>query len=121
LFEEIANAARADADEHFDEVRTGDREERNARFARDRACQKCLTGARRAEQQNALRNACAERLEFLREFQEFHDLAELFFRFLDARHVVERDLGSILGKQLRPRASERQRLTAAALRLPQDE
>src|SRR5919108_36479 len=32
LLEEVANAARADADEHLDEVRAGNGEERGARF-----------------------------------------------------------------------------------------
>ena len=37
LFEEISHAASADADEHFYEVGTGNGEERNVGFARDRA------------------------------------------------------------------------------------
>ena len=39
LLEQIAHAAGADAHEHFHEIRTGDREERNIRFARDGARQ----------------------------------------------------------------------------------
>ncbi len=35
LLEQVAHAARAHAHEHLDEVRAGDREERNVRFARD--------------------------------------------------------------------------------------
>ncbi len=47
LLEEVADAACADADEHLDEVRAGDAEERNARFTRDRTREEGLTGARR--------------------------------------------------------------------------
>ncbi len=46
LLEEVADAARADADEHLDEVRAGDAEERHARFARDGAREERLAGAR---------------------------------------------------------------------------
>ena len=48
LLEQIAHARRADADEHLDELRAVDREERHAGFARDRAREQRLAGARRA-------------------------------------------------------------------------
>ena len=74
LLEQIANAAGADADEHLDEVRTGDREERNVGFTGDCAGQQGLTGSRRSDQQHALGNASAELLEFLRLAQELDNL-----------------------------------------------
>ena len=76
LLEQIAHAAGADADEHFDEVRTGDRKERNVRFARNGACQQSFSGSRRADEQHALGNASAELLEFLRVFQEVDDFLQ---------------------------------------------
>ena len=48
LHEQIAHARRADADEHLDEVRSRNREERHARLARDRARKQRFAGARRA-------------------------------------------------------------------------
>ena len=48
LLEEVAHAARADADEHLDEVGARDAEERNARFTGDGAREQRLAGARRA-------------------------------------------------------------------------
>src|SRR2546421_620845 len=54
LLEQVAHAGGADADEHLDEVRTGDGEERHARLARDRSREKGLAGARRSHQQDAL-------------------------------------------------------------------
>src|SRR5205807_9574507 len=60
LLEQIADARRADADEHLDEVRAADREERDVRFARHGAGEQRLAGARRAHQQHALRNASAK-------------------------------------------------------------
>ncbi len=50
LLEHVSDAARADADEHLDEIRTGDREERHVCLTRDRACEQRLTRAWRANQ-----------------------------------------------------------------------
>ena len=49
LLEQIADAARADADEHLDEVRAADAEERDARLPGDGPCEERLAGAGRAE------------------------------------------------------------------------
>src|SRR5690242_7156337 len=81
LFEHIAHARSADADEHFDEVRTRDREERNLRFTRDRACKQRLTGTRRTDHQYAARNFAAQALKLTRILQEFDDLDDFFLRF----------------------------------------
>src|SRR5947207_2915462 len=54
LLEEIAHARCADADEHLDEIGTGDREERHARFARHGPREQRLARARGAEQEKAL-------------------------------------------------------------------
>ena len=48
LLEHVANAARADTDEHFDEIGTADREKRNVRFTGDRAREQSFAGARRS-------------------------------------------------------------------------
>src|SRR5580765_7797627 len=47
LLEQVAHARGADADEHLDEVRAGDGEERDAGLARDRAREQRLTGTGR--------------------------------------------------------------------------
>ena len=95
LLEEVAHARGADADEHLDEVRAGDREERHARLAGDRAREQRLAGARRPVEQHALRDARAERLELLRVLQELLDLVELLDRLVDAGDVAEGDLGRV--------------------------
>ncbi len=56
LLEHVAHPARADADEHLDEVRARDGEERHVGFARDRPGGQGLAGARRADQQHAARD-----------------------------------------------------------------
>ena len=63
LHEQVAHARRAHADEHLDEVRARDLEERHARLARDGAREQRLAGPRRADQQHALGDAAAEARE----------------------------------------------------------
>ena len=121
LLEQVADARRADADEHLDEVRAADGEERNVRFAGDRAGQERLAGSRRPHQQDALRNAAAELLELLRLAQEVDDLLQLVLRLVDAGDVLERDLLLGARRQLRLALAERQGLVPAALHLPHDE
>ena len=65
LHEQVAHARRADADEHLDEVRSGNRKERHARLARDRAREQRFAGARRADQQHALGDSPAQAREAL--------------------------------------------------------
>ena len=45
LLEHVAHTRCTDTDEHLDEIRTGDCEERNFRLARDGAREQCLTGS----------------------------------------------------------------------------
>ena len=106
LLEHVAHAARADANEHLDEVGTRDREERHVGFAGDRACDQRLTGARRADEQTAARNASAEALEFLRVAKKLDDLLEIGFRFVDAGDVLERDAAMPLRQKLGARLTE---------------
>ena len=90
LLEHVAHAARADADEHLDEVGARNGEERHVGFARDRASGQGLAGARRADQQHAARNTTAQFLELLRVAQELDDLLQVFLGFVDAGDVLER-------------------------------
>ena len=74
LLEQVAHAAGADADEHLDEVRAGDREERHAGLTGDGAGEQRLAGPGRAEQQHALGDLGADGLELGRVLQEVLDL-----------------------------------------------
>ena len=58
LLEEVADARGADADEHLDEVRAADREERDVGLAGDRAGEQRLAGSRGAHEEHALGDAC---------------------------------------------------------------
>ena len=94
LLEQVAHARCADADIQLDEVRAGDRQERNACLACNRTRDQRFTGARRADQQHALGNARADLHEFLRIFQKLNDLLQLGLFLVRARDIVKRHLAS---------------------------
>ena len=112
LLEHVAHAAGADADEHLDEIRAADREERHIRFAGDRAGEQRLTGSGRADEQHAFRDAAAELLELLRIAQELDELRHFVLRFFDAGDVLERDLVLVAREHARLRFAEVQRAFA---------
>ncbi len=121
LFEEVADAGCADADEHLDEVGAGDGEEGNVGFARYCAGQKGLAGAWRSDEEDALGNAAAEALELLRFAEELDDLLELFLGFIDAGDILEGDLLLLHGEQAGAGFAEAHGLVAAGLHLAQEE
>src|SRR5882724_4672522 len=89
LLKQIAHAACADADKHLDEVRPGDRKERDVSFAGDRTGKQRLACTGRAHHQDALGDSPTQLLKLLRFFQELYNLLQLFLRFFDAGHVFE--------------------------------
>ena len=121
LLEHVAHAARANADEHLDEVRAGNREERHVRFTRDRACDQRLTGAGRTDQQHTARNAAAQTLEFARVAQEFDDLLQVLLGLVDTGDVLEGDAAVRFSEQFGARLAETQRLAAGTLHLAREE
>src|SRR3546814_18172821 len=88
LFEHVADAARTHTDEHFDEVRTRDGEDGDARLPRDRAGEQGLAGAGRAAEQSALRNLAAELLIFGRVSQGSGAVRQLLAGLLAGRPVL---------------------------------
>ena len=114
LLEHVADAGRADADEHLDEVGAAEAEERHARLAGDGLGEQRLAGARRADEQHALGDAAAEALVFLGRLEELDDFAQLFDRFVDAGDVLERDVDVFLGEELAAAAAEGHRRAGPA-------
>lgn len=100
LLEHVAHTARADADKHFNEVRTGDAEERHLGFAGDGAGQQRLAGTRRADHQHAARNLAAQLGELGRVAQEVDQLAHFFLGLVAACNVGKSDFDLILALQL---------------------
>ena len=122
LFEHVADAAGADTDEHFNEVRTGNREEGHIGLAGDGAGQQGLAGTRRANEQNALGDLAAEALEFARILEEFDDFLQLFLGFIDTGDIVKRLAAMGFGQQAGLRFAEAHRAAAsAALHLAHEE
>src|SRR5205085_7040943 len=113
--EHVADSARADANEHLDEVRTRNGEERNASLTRDGAREKRLAGAGRANQKRALRNLAAEPGELAWILQIFDDLLELFAGLVDAGHVLEGDSALLLGQHSGAALAEAHRARAGVL------
>ena len=121
LLEQVADAGRADADEHLDEVGARDREERDARLAGGRPREEGLTGAGRAVEEHTLRDAGPERLELLRVLEELLDLLKLLDRLVGARDVLVRDLRRVGRHALGAALAEAHHLRAAALHLVHQE
>src|SRR6202040_872701 len=88
LLEHVANTACADADKHLNKVRTADGKEGNIRFACNRACQQRLACARRADHQDALRNAATKFLKFFRITQKLDELLHFILGFLDTGDIA---------------------------------
>ena len=118
LLEQVAHTGGAHADEHLHEVRAADAEERHARFASDRFGQEGLARPRRADDQDALRNAPAQLLEFMRILEELDDLDDFFLGLINPGHVGKCDLFAVFCQEPRAAPAERQRLVAADLHLP---
>ncbi len=111
----------ADADEHLDEVRAGDGEERHVRLAGDGARQQRLAGAGRADQQHALGDLAAEALEFLRVLQELDDFLQLALGLVDAGDVLEGHAALLLGQHAGAGLAEAHGPAAARLHLAHEE
>jgi len=101
LLKKVPDAGRADPDEHFDEIGTADIKKRHIGFAGDGLGDQRLAATRRAYEKNALGNLAAQSLELLGVLEEFNDLLELLFGFIDARHIGERHF--FLGVRPQPR------------------
>ena len=89
ILEQLADARRADAGVHLDEIRAAGKQKRHLRFAGHRARQQRLAGSRRSDEQNAFRNASADGRKARRLAQELDDLLHFLFRLVDARDVGE--------------------------------
>ena len=95
FIEEIAHAAGADADEHLDELRGRDAEERHAGLAGNRARGQRLAGAWRSDQEHTARQSRAELVVLGRIAQEIDDLRQLLLGLFLAGDIGKRHLRSL--------------------------
>ncbi len=114
LFEQVTNTGCADTDEHLDEVRTGDGEERHPRLTGDGPREQRLTCAGRTVEQHALGDLGAERLVAGRVLQEVLDLVQFLDGLVGAGDVGEGGLGHVLGQLLGLGSAEVHHATTAA-------
>ena len=91
LVEEVTYTRRTDTDEHFDEVRTRDREERNAGFTGNCLCDQGLACSRWTVKQDTSRNLGAYGLKLGWFFEEFFDFLKLFECFFSTGNVGKSD------------------------------
>ncbi|MNO77830.1 hypothetical protein D3C76_689510 [compost metagenome] len=113
LVEHVAHAGRTYTDEHFDEVGTGNGEERHLGLAGNGLGEQGLTGTGRADHQHATRDATTQALELARIAEEFDQLADLFLGLVATGDVGEGGLHLIFGKQARLALAEAHRTAAA--------
>ncbi len=124
LLEEVADAARPDADEHLDEVGTADGEEGRVGLAGDGLGEERLARSGRAYEQAATWDASAEALELLGISEELDDFRDLVLGFFDACDIVESDVGLLLDAQAvlaSAEVAEHARRTATAAERPDEE
>ena len=100
LLEQVAHAAGADADEHFHEVGTGDRQEADSGFTGHCAGEQRLAGTRGTDQQDALRDTGPDLLETLGHAQEVDDFFDLGLHALVSGDISERRGRTIGGVRL---------------------
>ena len=118
--EEVADAACPDADEHLDELAAADGEEGDAGLARDGLADEGLTGAGRADEEHAARDASADAGELLGVLEELDDFGELDLGLVNAGNVLEGDGGSVFGDLARLAPAEVHRLVQAAPRTAEE-
>ncbi len=120
LLEEVAHARSAHADEHLDELRTRNREERHVGLAGHSLGQQRLARSRRAYEQRALRNFGAQLriVGLLEEIDDFHDLD---LRLVQTGHILESHaLGVVLVEDLRLGLADVHNATAGTASAPRD-
>ena len=92
LFEHVTDARGADPDEHFDEVRPADAEERNIGLAGDSAGEEGFASPGGSDHENPFGDAAAEFLEFFRVTEEVDQFGDFFPRLFNPGDILEGDL-----------------------------
>jgi hypothetical protein len=116
LLEQVADAGRADTDDHLDEFGRAEAEEGNTGLSGDRPRQQRLPGSGRADQQHAFRHGAAEPLVLGGVLQEVDDLGQLVLGLVDSGDVVEGDLRLVSAVALGAALAEPEQSTTARRR-----
>ncbi|MNS85965.1 hypothetical protein D3C72_1198470 [compost metagenome] len=122
VFEHVADTGRAHADEHFNEVRTRDAEERHLGFTGDGLGQQRLAGTGRTHHQHAARDTAAQLLELAGVAQEIDQFLDVFLGFIAASDVGKGDLIGVFVEHAGARFAEAEcAALTAALHLSHEE
>ena len=114
LAEQIPHTGSTDSNEHFDEIRARNREERHIGLPCHGFCQQGLTCSRRAYQQGALGNFAAQRGIFLGIFKEINNFHHLFLGTIQSGDILEGNFHLVLVRQLPGRFAGRKDTAALA-------
>ena len=89
FFKQVTYTGGTDTDVHFDKVRAGDGVERHTRLACAGTGQQRFTSTRRAHQQHAVGNTCAQGIELAWSLEELDDFLQFFLFFISTSHISE--------------------------------
>jgi hypothetical protein len=121
LGEQIADARRADADEHLDELRSAQAEEGHLGLAGNRASQQRLAGARRADRAARPSGSFRQVRELARGLQELDDSRSSCAASSTPATSAKRRLDVVLRVDLRLAARERHHAAFGAAEPPREE
>ena len=121
LIKQITHTGGTDTDEHLDEVRTGNREERHACLTGYGTGQQGLTSTRRAKEQNALRNPGSKVVVLLRMLEELDNFFQFLLGLISTSYILEVDLDLVGTAHAGTALAKGHDPAAAALRLLHDE
>ena len=117
----VPDACRTHTDKHFDKIRSGNREKRNLRLARNAFGQQGFACAGGANQQEAAGDSATELLEFLRVLEEVNHLFHFFLGLIASGHIGKRHLVGVFVQHTGLALAEAEGATfAAALHLPHE-
>ena len=112
--EEVADTACTDADEHLNEIGTGNAEEGNARLSCNGTCQQGLSRSGRADEQDALGNLAADVRILLGRLKEVNDFHQLLFCLIFTGNIGKAGLHLALVNGTRASAAGPEEGTAEA-------
>ena len=121
LHKQVTDAACTHANEHFHEIRTGNREERHACLPGYGAGEKGFAGSGRTEEQDTLGDFGAQGFEFSGVLEEFDDFSEFLLGFVGAGNFFEGHLLFVRAIKLGSALAEVHRLITLALSLAHHE
>ncbi|MOA22696.1 hypothetical protein D3C78_1432720 [compost metagenome] len=117
IFEQITHTGCTDTDKHLNEVRTGNRKERNACLTSYRTSEQRFTCTRRAYQKHTLRNTSADKIKFARVLQEVNNLYKLLLLLVRTCNILKCNAFLFFVIKTRFTLTEVHHLAAAALSL----